>query len=100
MNNKTKKIIAREGLVIIGIIVCSLSLYWLTELIRRLLATHFISCVKDADFNNPLEIAENAPDLSLFYRIENFTKIISLVSYPVYLLVRFVLLALRTLKQK
>ena len=94
MDNKIKRIIAREGLIIIGIMVFSLCFYWLIELMRHLLATYFMSKVKDIKDINGL------PNLMLFAYIKDFSILILVVSYPAYLMVRFILWAVKILKQK
>ena len=75
MNPKTKKIIAREGLVLIGVISCAAILAitgsWL------------------------LYLGENIRNLFLDIAIG-----VLLAAYPLYLIIRFIIWAVRTLKTK
>ena len=73
MNSKVKKIIAREGLVVV---VCVLSI----------VVSLFLSFV--------------TPEGSVKNLLENLTIIIPYVIYPLYLLARFTIWAAKTLKQK
>jgi len=82
MTDKTKKIIAREGLIIAGIIVIG-SFFILTS------GAGFYS---SKPFNlNPFD----AP-----YDISNCGKGIILFGYPIYLIVRFIIWAVRTLRER
>jgi hypothetical protein len=94
MNNKIKKIIAREGLIILGFFVFGILWYILCDSIlptiyiflsRKL--THSFAYL----WNGNIEDIKAKADLCLF---------ILFIGYPIYLLIRFIIWARRVLKQK
>lgn len=77
MNTKNiKRIIAREGFVLLGLIIICVLLFWITDWIA--VHTH----------NN------------LLWLVSRNITIGIILGYPLYLLIRFAIWALRTLREK
>lgn len=88
MNNPIKKIIAREGLIILGVIVASV----------------FILLVGNFAYNKCYYFAPEANRAIAISRfgidVKTFGAYVLLLGYPVSWLIRFILWAIRILKEK
>lgn len=93
---KTKKIIAREGLILLGIIIVGLGIYFLGKHLNTL----YLNAHPQARF----KIIENMKYRLLGYtpyiRTMAFGLNIAIFGYPISAIVRFILWAIRTLKKK
>ena len=91
MNKSVKKIIAREGLVIIGIFAIGVFIIFLAHFFN-----HIIHKPKPLPGNMQL------PDLLFepFATIETVGFGLLMFGYPLYLLIRFIIWAIRTLREK
>ena len=81
--NKIKKIIAREGLILIGVVLFGLFIKWLAES-RMLYVT--------SEWHG-YEVLEPKCDINW---IRSLGRLILFFGYPIYLLIRFIIWALRT----
>ena len=77
MDRDTKKLIAREGLILLGILVLA------AIIVFGLSTTEFV-------------VGGEQPGQKIF----TFAFMLVLLGYPMYLLIRFVFWAIRTLKEK
>jgi hypothetical protein len=93
---KTKKIIAREGLILLGIIIVGLAIYF----IGKHLNSVYLSAHPEARF----KIIENMKYSLVGYtphiRTMAFGLNIAIFGYPISALIRFILWAIRMLKEK
>ena len=86
MNEKVKKIIAREGLIIIGFVFIFILFYWT--------GTHTqIQWEQYRKEPKPNQLLISWANGTLGYYV-------ALIGYPIYLIVRFIIWAIRTLKQR
>ncbi len=93
MDAKIKKIIAREGLIILGFAVLNVLIYLTGGLLIKMytppyLKEHGIISTEEL-FGPGLYIQQMVPYIALF----------SITSYALYLIIRFVIWAIKTLKQ-
>lgn len=88
MDNKIKKIIAREGLILLGILLLGSIIIWIAELLNYIF--------------NPPATKDVLPRLVFepFYQIIDIGKWVRIIGYPVYLVIKFIIWAIRALKQK
>lgn len=82
----TKKIIAREGLILLGIIAISLLAKYAIDIYGRIVGFY---------------IKEEWADIPyIFTVLYNLGNILLYLGYPIYLLIRFVIWAIKMLKEK
>lgn len=108
---KIKKVIAREGLILLCLVFLSCGFFYLDYLQK----TWVSKPVESSEVGKPKDLFDRIPDIEimdiakipinqrpLFFRFD-FNKIglFSLFfAYPLYLVVRFILWAIKTLKEK
>ena len=91
MNKTTKKIIAREGLVAFCFMVISITLVWIS-----VPTGHHYEYFSTIGLKNPFPYFDNIVSALLY----GAGVRIAFVVYPLYLFIRFILWAIRTLKEK
>ena len=91
MNNKIKKIIAREGLVVIGLILFGLVIVGINMMCNAIFVK--INTGKPT----PSFIPDNYTNYDI---INRFGFIVTIFGYPIYLVVKFIIWAVKVLKQK
>jgi len=84
MKAETKKVIAREGLVLLGFVILSL-------IMQLWGASGWYGY-----------FAQDIPDKcpAIFRLLQHYGKLLIVVGYPAYLLIRFIIWAIKTLKNK
>ena len=88
MENKIKKIIAKEGLILLGCILGGIAVMVIGRLIY-----HVIYLFTKPSLYDDLLIFEP------FHSIKNLGLLIAIFGYPLYLFVKFVRWAIKTLKK-
>lgn len=89
---KIKRIIAREGLILLSVIVVGLLLFWLGSFLN----TKFLEQFKGTRVV-PYLFGYKLQD---GIWIQNIGFSLLIIGYPFYLLIRFILWALRTLRER
>ena len=92
---KIKKIIAREGLILLGIIILGLAVYF----IGRYLNNIYLIQHQEAKFKVIHNMKYSLVGYTPYLRIMSFGLNISIFGYPVIALTRFILWAIRSLKR-
>ena len=88
---KIERIIAREGLIIFGIMVISVILIWIS-----VPTGHHYEYFSTIGLKNPYPFFDNR----IFALMFAIGIRLSFFGYPAYLLIRFIIWAIKTLKQK
>lgn len=91
MNKSVKKIIAREGFIIFAIMIISVILVWIS-----VPAGHHYEYFSTIGLKNPYPFFDNRILASLFA----IGVRLSFFGYPVYLAIRFIIWAIKTLREK
>ena len=100
MDDKIKKIIAREGLILLGLLVIGISIYFMGQFFGHSAIPNILT----DDEIHKMDMGVNVKHM----QFSNFWFSLSIVGffvglgggYVIYLIVRFILWASKTLKQK
>ncbi len=96
MKMKIKKIIAREGLILLGIAIVGLAVYF----IGRHLNNVYLIQHQEAKFKVMQNMKYSLMGYTPYIRMMSFGLNIAIFGYPIIALIRFILWAVRTLKEK
>jgi len=91
--NKVVRIIAREWLILLGIIAVGILIILFGYSTKFIPVKLTISLFKDTD-------AAILVKYALMVQILNFGRLVAVYGYPVYLLIRFIIWAIKTLREK
>lgn len=100
MDKSIKKTIAREGLILLGIVIIGVMLTWVNDEVDY---THIISTWKGKIYLIPeryifsIRLFEIGDIYFIKYGIGTF---LLFLVYPIYLLIRFIIWAIKTLREK
>ena len=86
MNKTTKRLIAREGLTILSIIVIAILMFTAGSMLQKTVVTSDPTIIKSVwRFGQGLQ---------------DWSSVTGILGYPAYLLIRFILWAIRALREK
>lgn len=91
-----KKIIAREGLILLGIVILGLVIYF----IGRHLNNIYLIQHQEAKFKVVQNMRYSLVGYAPYVRIKSLGLNIAIFGYPIIALTRFILWAIKTLKKK
>ena len=92
----TKKIVAREGLILLGIVIVGLVVYF----IGRHLNNVYLIQHQEAKFKVVQNMKYSLVGYTPYIRMMSFGFNIAIFGYPIIAFIRFILWAIRTLKEK
>ena len=93
---KVKKIIAREGLILLGIVILGLFIYF----IGRYLNNIYLIQHQEVKFKVMQNMKYSLLGYTPYIRIMSFGLNIAIFGYPDIALIRFIFWAIKTLKEK
>jgi len=93
---KTKKVIAREGLIFLGFVILGLAVYF----IGRHLNNVYLIQHQEAKFKVMQNMKYSLVGYTPYIRMMSFGLNIAIFAYPITALIRFVLWAVKMLKGK
>ncbi len=93
---KSKETVAKEGLILLGIVIVGLTVYFI---VRHLNNVYLIQH-QEAKFKVMQNMQYSLVGYTPYIRMMSFGLNIAIFGYPIIALIRFVLWAIRMLKQK
>jgi hypothetical protein len=93
---KVNKIIAREGLILLGIIILGLAVYFMGRHLNNI----YLMQHQEAKFKIVQNMKYSLVGYTPYIKMMSFGLNIAIFGYPIVALIRFILWAIRTLKEK
>jgi hypothetical protein len=93
-----KRVIAREGLIVLGIILIGIAIVLINNVRNDIFQRNYQLPLLE----KPIRVSElpTIPSAPYYKQINNFGDLTLLFGYPFYILIRFVIWAVRTMRDK
>lgn len=100
MNSNSKKknerIIAREGLILLGIVILGLTIYFISRHLNNI----YVSQHWESEFKVMQKMKYRLVGFTPYLKTMSFGLNLAMFGYPIVIIVRFIIWAVRTLKGK